>query len=71
MLSFWWKEYAECSIGPIPQVNSKKKSNKQSMETLQEASVSSSLYDVEEERVGVPVKGGLYEVLLFSLERLN
>ena len=38
------------------------------METLPEASVSSSLYDVEEERVGVPVKGGLYEVSPFSLD---
>lgn len=62
LLSLWWKEYAECSVGPIPQVNSKNKSIKQSMESLPEASVSSSLYDVEEERVGVPVKGGLYEV---------
>ncbi|CAH8331332.1 unnamed protein product [Eruca vesicaria subsp. sativa] len=62
LLSFWWKEYAECSVGPIPQVNTRKKSTKQSMETLPEASVLSTLYDVEEERVGVPVKGGLYEV---------
>ncbi|KAG2315031.1 hypothetical protein Bca52824_018153 [Brassica carinata] len=58
LLSLWWKEYAECSQGPIPQVNHKTKSNKQSTE----ASVSSSLYAVEEERVGVPVKSGLYEV---------
>lgn len=62
MLSLWWKEYAECSEGPRPQVSSKKKSVKQSIETPSEASVSSSLYEVEEERVGVPVKGGLYEV---------
>ncbi|KAL0854612.1 hypothetical protein Bca101_059764 [Brassica carinata] len=58
LLSLWWKEYAECSQVPIPQVNHKTKSNTQSTE----ASVSSSLYAVEEERVGVPVKGGLYEV---------
>ncbi|XP_010499700.1 PREDICTED: phospholipase SGR2-like isoform X2 [Camelina sativa] len=62
LLSLWWEEYAECSEGPRPQVNSKKKSVKQSTETPSEASVSSSLYEVEEERVGVPVKGGLYEV---------
>ncbi|XP_010460975.1 PREDICTED: phospholipase SGR2 [Camelina sativa] len=62
LLSLWWKEYAECSEGPRPQVNSKNKSVKQSTETPSEASVSSSLYEVEEERVGVPVKGGLYEV---------
>ncbi|ESQ33675.1 hypothetical protein EUTSA_v10006721mg [Eutrema salsugineum] len=59
LLSLWWKEYAECSEGPIPQVNLKNKSNKPSIETPSEASVS---YEVEEERVGVPVKGGLYEV---------
>lgn len=68
MLSLWWKEYAECSEGPIPQVNPKKKSNKPSAETSLEASVSSSLYEVEEERVGVPVKGGLYEVPQFCAE---
>ncbi|KAL1204964.1 Phospholipase SGR2 [Cardamine amara subsp. amara] len=62
LLSLWWKEYAECSEGPIPQVNTKKKSIKPSIETSDEPSVSSSLYEVEEERVGVPVKGGLYEV---------
>ncbi|CAH8254434.1 unnamed protein product [Arabidopsis lyrata] len=62
LLSLWWKEYAECSEGPRPQLNSKKKSVKQSIETPSESSVSSSLYEVEEERVGVPVKGGLYEV---------
>ncbi|CAG7897535.1 unnamed protein product [Brassica rapa] len=62
LLSLWWKEYAECSQGPIPQLNPKNKSNKQPTETLSEASVSSTLYAVEEERVGVPVKGGLYEV---------
>ncbi|KAJ4881271.1 Phospholipase SGR2 [Raphanus sativus] len=58
LLSLWWREYAECSQGPIPQVSPKTIPNKQSIE----ASVSSSLYAVEEERVGVPVKGGLYEV---------
>lgn len=65
MLSLWWKEYAECSEGPIPQVNPKKKSIKPSVETPSEPSVPSSLYEVEEERVGVPVKGGLYEVVPF------
>ncbi|CAH8360023.1 unnamed protein product [Eruca vesicaria subsp. sativa] len=59
LLSLWWKEYAECTQGPIPQVNAKTKLNKQLTEA---SSVSSSLYAVEEERVGVPVKGGLYEV---------
>lgn len=72
-MSLWWKEHAECSQGPIPQLNGKKKSNKQSMEASSEASVSSSLYAVEEKRVGVPVKGGLYEVkpLRFSCKVLT
>ncbi|CAN1196207.1 Phospholipase SGR2 [Linum perenne] len=53
LLSMWWKEYAECSEGPRGRPSS---SNKIDLEA------SSDLYDVEEERVGVPVKGGLYEV---------
>lgn len=61
----WWKEYADCSQGPIPQVVPKNKSNKQLTETLLEAYVSSTLYEVEEERVGVPVKRRLYEVPSF------
>lgn len=55
------KEYADCSQGPIPQVVPKNKSNKQLTETPLEAYVSSILYEVEEERVGVPVKRRLYE----------
>ncbi|KAG2269965.1 hypothetical protein Bca52824_064520 [Brassica carinata] len=51
-----------CSQGPIPQVVPKNKSNKQLTETPLEAYVSSTLYEVEEERVGVPVKRRLYEV---------
>ncbi|XP_074563560.1 phospholipase SGR2-like isoform X2 [Curcuma longa] len=53
LLAHWWKEYAECSEGPSG---------------LQAAGSSTScyqydeLYALEEERVGVPVKGGLYEV---------
>ncbi|CAM0910745.1 unnamed protein product [Alopecurus aequalis] len=50
LLGYWWREYAECSIGPPG--------------SLVKADMSDSecLYKVEEERVGVPVKGGLYEV---------
>ncbi|XP_057457051.1 phospholipase SGR2 isoform X2 [Lotus japonicus] len=48
LLSSWWREYAECSEGPKV---------RQYSHTL-----SSQLYEIEEERVGVPVKGGLYEV---------
>lgn len=57
----WWKEYADCSQGPIPQVVPKNKSNKQLTETPLEAYVSSTPYEVEEERVSVPVKRRLYE----------
>ncbi|CAH8354240.1 unnamed protein product [Eruca vesicaria subsp. sativa] len=57
-----WKEYADCSEGPIPQVVPKNKLNTQLTETPLEAYVSSTLYEVEAERVGVPVKRGLYEV---------
>ncbi|CAN6886187.1 unnamed protein product [Brassica oleracea] len=44
----------------IPQVVPKNNSNKQSMETPSEAFVA---YEVEEDRVGVPLLSGLYEVL--------
>lgn len=50
LLSYWWKEYAECSDGP-----SGPSSTNNDYGT-------NELYVVEEERVGVPVKGGLYEV---------
>ncbi|XP_010518969.1 PREDICTED: phospholipase SGR2 isoform X1 [Tarenaya hassleriana] len=62
LLSLWWKEYAECSDGPRIHVDSKQKSDKESIASTSKASTSTSLYEVEEERVGVPVKGGLYEV---------
>lgn len=55
LLSYWWKEYAECSEGP-------KGSSKALGTTVGDGT--SELYVVEEERVGVPVKGGLYEVSL-------
>ncbi|XP_027094564.1 phospholipase SGR2-like isoform X2 [Coffea arabica] len=53
LLSIWWKEYAECSVGPRGQPGS--------YSTLSQQLKESSL-ETEEERVGVPVKGGLYEV---------
>uniref|UniRef100_A0A7N0UND7 DDHD domain-containing protein n=1 Tax=Kalanchoe fedtschenkoi TaxID=63787 RepID=A0A7N0UND7_KALFE len=56
LLSCWWKEYAECSIGPMEQPSSSKKLDPR------KAHAQSALCSVEEERVGVPVKGGLYEV---------
>ncbi|CAA6670443.1 unnamed protein product [Spirodela intermedia] len=53
LLSYWWKEYAECSEGP-------KFSLITSEATLD--AQSDELFAADEERVGVPVKGGLYEV---------
>jgi len=60
LLSYWWKEYAECSEGPKGQTSSNTEAD------LPQSSQACELYAVEEERVGVPVKGGLYEVLIFS-----
>ncbi|GJS03522.1 phospholipase SGR2-like protein isoform X1 [Tanacetum coccineum] len=57
LLSIWWKEYAECSEGP--------KGSPASVSTPDSLLKPFSLgkpYADEEERVGVPVKGGLYEV---------
>lgn len=56
LLSYWWKEYAECSEGPKGRTSSSTKADPP------QSSQASELYAVEEERVGVPVKGGLYEV---------
>ncbi|MQL92427.1 hypothetical protein Taro_025046, partial [Colocasia esculenta] len=53
LLSYWWKEYAECSEGP--------KSSHLTFDVASDAD-SNELDMVDEERVGVPVKGGLYEV---------
>nr|XP_023882469.1 phospholipase SGR2 [Quercus suber]POF22783.1 phospholipase sgr2 [Quercus suber] len=61
LLSSWWKEYAECSEGPRGRPSSSKV-DKQQCESSLEGARSAQLYEVEEERVGVPVKGGLYEV---------
>ncbi|KDP45614.1 hypothetical protein JCGZ_17221 [Jatropha curcas] len=61
LLSSWWGEYAECSEGPRSRPTSSKKDMQQSGYSL-EGAIAAQLYEVEEERVGVPVKGGLYEV---------
>ncbi|KAM0881939.1 hypothetical protein ACQ4PT_032581 [Festuca glaucescens] len=50
LLGYWWREYAECSEGPAGSL------------VKTDMPDSEYLYKVEEERVGVPVKGGLYEV---------
>ncbi|XP_062107910.1 phospholipase SGR2 isoform X2 [Humulus lupulus] len=62
LLACWWKEYAECSEGPIERPSSSNKLNKQVNILSLEGGPSTKLYEVEEERVGIPVKGGLYEV---------
>ncbi|XP_057864336.1 phospholipase SGR2 isoform X8 [Cryptomeria japonica] len=69
----WWKEYAECSEGPdgsgsvtITSRGIEPKSSNVSGQKLQcssdSALSSGELYGNAEEAVGVPVKGGLYEV---------
>ncbi|KAK1262953.1 hypothetical protein QJS04_geneDACA018576 [Acorus gramineus] len=63
LLSHWWREYAECSEGPSgSRMTSNITSETQStLDPLREDQ-QSPLRAIEEERVGVPVKGGLYEV---------
>ncbi|XP_075519759.1 phospholipase SGR2-like isoform X1 [Primulina tabacum] len=61
LLSGWWKEFAECSEGPRGQSNIISESNMQ-MKHLSSESSEWKRYATEEDRVGVPVKGGLYEV---------
>ncbi|KAK9740705.1 hypothetical protein RND81_03G054600 [Saponaria officinalis] len=56
LLSHWWKEYAECSVGPRVRTSFSIQSD------LPQSSPKAEVFIVEEERVGVPVKGGLYEV---------
>ncbi|QCD91932.1 phospholipase DDHD1 [Vigna unguiculata] len=63
LLSSWWREYAECSEGPRERQSSSTKSDTGSFLGRTEPS---QLYEIEEERVGVPVEGGLYEVDLVS-----
>ncbi|KAI3461756.1 hypothetical protein Pfo_018419 [Paulownia fortunei] len=59
LLSSWWKEYAECSEGPRGQPSIISNSSQQlSLESPE----SCQLFTTDEERVGVPVKGGLHEV---------
>ncbi|KAL6212510.1 hypothetical protein ACLB2K_017730 [Fragaria x ananassa] len=61
LLSCWWKEYAECSEGPKEWPSSSKKVDAKAKPSLERAR-SAVPCEEEEERVGVPVKGGLYEV---------
>lgn len=58
LLSCWWKEYAECSEGPNGAPNRFNPASEISSPMSSQAGEDL----VEEERVGVPVKGGLYEV---------
>lgn len=61
LLSCWWKEYAECSEGPKARPSYDAKEGPQSKASSLMRAQSGEV--LEEERVGVPVKGGLYEVL--------
>lgn len=71
LLSSWWREYAECSEGPKERQSSSKKEDKHRCRSSLGISQSFQLYEVEEERVGVPVKGGLYEVIFFFFSRVS
>ncbi|XP_073129057.1 phospholipase SGR2-like isoform X2 [Henckelia pumila] len=62
LLSSWWKEYAECCEGPSGQPSITSSSTLQKDELSQNSPERIQLYEIEEDRVGVPVKGGLYEV---------
>ncbi|XP_017252541.1 phospholipase SGR2 isoform X2 [Daucus carota subsp. sativus] len=62
LLSSWWKEYADCSEGPRAPKASSSKLDAQLRSSVLESAGSPQLFTPEEERVGVPVKGGLYEV---------
>lgn len=64
LLSSWWKEYADCSEGPRAPKASSSKLDAQLRSSVLESAGSPQLFTPEEERVGVPVKGGLYEVSL-------
>ena len=66
LLSIWWKEIAECSEGPKERAGTGLRLDKQRYESASEVAKLIKLYDIEEERVGVPVKGGLYEVNLMQ-----
>ncbi|XP_042068147.1 phospholipase SGR2-like isoform X5 [Salvia splendens] len=61
LLSTWWKECAESSAGPI-ETSFVSKSPLHINRTLPGTPQSNQRYSTDEERVGVPVKGGLYEV---------
>lgn len=58
LLSNWWREYSKCSEGPRGSLSPIPESDPYDSPTTQ----SNKLFADEEERVGVPVKGGLYEV---------
>lgn len=63
LLSKWWREYGECSEGPIEShIGSDIKSDQEPKLSKDEHSRQS--FAAEEERVGVPVKGGLFEVFI-------
>ncbi|KAF4354904.1 hypothetical protein F8388_013853 [Cannabis sativa] len=62
LLSYWWKEYAECSVGPNGHPSSSKKLDTQPNASSPKGPELAESCKEEEERVGVPVKGGLYEV---------
>ncbi|KAI3784252.1 hypothetical protein L1987_43347 [Smallanthus sonchifolius] len=62
LLSIWWKEYVECSEGPKGSPASISKSDPLLKQFPLEDSKTGKPCFNKEERLGVPVKGGLYEL---------
>ncbi|OVA14553.1 DDHD [Macleaya cordata] len=61
LLSRWWREYGECSEGPVgSDISSGITSDLEPKSS--KGDCSSQFFAAEEERIGVPVKGGLFEV---------
>lgn len=66
LLKYWWTEYAECSDGPNGSLKHTA-SIKHVTSTSSKANQETDHGTIDEERVGVPVKGGLYEVILIHI----
>ncbi|MCO5584362.1 hypothetical protein L7F22_038288 [Adiantum nelumboides] len=74
LVSAWWKEYAECSEGPLGASKKEKQTSSEqdkdgegSLNSIRETSshaIDAELYE-SDEVIGVSVKGGLYEVDLY------
>lgn len=66
LLKYWWTEYAECSDGPSGYLKHTASFNHLTS-TSSKANQETGHGTIDEERVGVPVKGGLYEVMFLHI----